>query len=452
MKKFLSLICVLALISALAGCGGTAGSGSPGAASSGASVSSAETGAPAAKDVTLRFSWWGSDSRHTATLKVIDMYKSKNPNVTIEAEYGGADGYQDKRMTEMAGGNAPDIMQMDAPWMNDLKTRFDPFADLGKFSGILDSSTFDANLVTQFGTLNGVLYGLPTGINAMYMLMNTAVLDKAGIDSKQAWTWDSILKDGAKVHAADSNQYFLNMDQHSLEYHVLRTYIKQHTGEQLIKDDYTLGFTEQDLTDALAYVKQLFDNGVMQPASESFMFIDAFYNNPLWVNNNVGADIDWVSMLTARKAGFADTAAVAVVPQLPGAKDTAVLIRPAQLLTVSSKSPNQEEAAKFMNYFFNDPEAISTLKLERSVPATAKAREQLAKEGTMDPLISSVVDNAVKNAGKAENTISANVQFDTILIDAVEKVGYYQAEPEQTAKETIRQFLLKIEELKASAG
>ena len=234
-KKLLSVICMCTMLISLTACGaGTGGDGRSGDSGS-------------EDEITLRFSWWGGDSRHQATLDVIELYESKHPGIKIEAECGGADGYKDKRMTEMAGKNAPDIMQIDAPWLYEMQTQFDAFADLSQFEDVLDMSGFDEDFVNSHCALDGTIYGLPTGINGTYMLMNTAILDAAGIDSTQEWTWDSLLEDGAKVHASDPEAYFLNLDQHSLTYHVLRPYIKQ-----------------------------LFDEGVMEPASESFMYIDAF--------------------------------------------------------------------------------------------------------------------------------------------------------------------------------
>lgn len=414
----------------------------------------AATQAPAAptpdsdEQVTLRFSWWGSDSRHQATLEVIALYESKNPNVKIEAEYGGADGYKDKRMTEMAGGNAPDIMQIDSPWLYDMQTQFEAFADLSKFG--IDVSGFDTAFVNDHGALDGVVYGLPTGINGTYMLLNTALLDAAGVDPAQAWTWDSVLSDGAKVHQADPEAYFMNLDQHSLTYHVLRPYIKQMTGNQFMNPDFTIGFTEEDLAAGLTYIKALFDQGVMQPASESFLYLDAFYDNPIWVNNKVACDIDWTSSLSARMAGFADTAAVTSVPQLTGGKATGVLVRPAQILCVSSTSPYQQQAADFINFFFNDPEAISILELTRSVPATEGARAQLAEEGKLEEIVKTAVDCSLATAGPVENTVAQNMQLENILTDAVEKVGYGLATPEEVAAETMVLLEAKLEELKAS--
>jgi oligogalacturonide transport system substrate-binding protein len=394
-KKLLSVICMCTMLISLTACGaGTGGDGGSGDSGS-------------EDEITLRFSWWGGDSRHQATLDVIELYESKHPGIKIEAEYGGADGYKDKRMTEMAGKNAPDIMQIDAPWLYEMQTQFDAFADLSQFEDVLDMSGFDEDFVNSHCALDGTIYGLPTGINGTYMLMNTAILDAAGIDSTQEWTWDSLLEDGAKVHASDPEAYFLNLDQHSLTYHVLRPYIKQ-----------------------------LFDEGVMEPASESFMYIDAFYDNPIWVNNKVGADIDWTSSLSARMAGFADTAAVTKVPQMENAKDTGILVRPAQIMCISNTSEHQKEAAEFIDFFLNDEEAISILKLERSVPATEAARQQLTESGDLDEIVNSAVNLALENAGATENAISQDMQLENILTDAVENVGYGTATPEEIAKET----------------
>ena len=63
--------------------------------------------------VTLRFSWWGGDSRHEATIKAIELYMEKNPDITIEYEYMGFDTYYQKLLTQLSGGTQPDIVSVD---------------------------------------------------------------------------------------------------------------------------------------------------------------------------------------------------------------------------------------------------------------------------------------------------------------------------------------------------
>ena len=35
------------------------------------------------EEVTLRFSWWGGDSRHEATQKAVDAFMAKYPNIKV---------------------------------------------------------------------------------------------------------------------------------------------------------------------------------------------------------------------------------------------------------------------------------------------------------------------------------------------------------------------------------
>ena len=79
----------------------------------------AMTAASADETITLRFSWWGGDARHEATMKVIEQFEELHPNITIEPEYGSSDGYNDKLATQLAGGTAPDIIQIDPAFLPD---------------------------------------------------------------------------------------------------------------------------------------------------------------------------------------------------------------------------------------------------------------------------------------------------------------------------------------------
>ena len=145
--------------------------------------SSGETEAADAEgqdDITLRFMWWGSDARHEATLAVIEQYEQLHPNVKIEAEYGGYDGYFEKLTTQVSGGTAADIVQFDASMTRDLMAMGEVFADLNDYSAQLDTSDFDQNFLKSFSYYDGRMVGLPTGVNAGIWLTDTSVLEAAG--------------------------------------------------------------------------------------------------------------------------------------------------------------------------------------------------------------------------------------------------------------------------------
>ena len=78
LAKFTAVASIAAL--ALTGCGGSG------------------SAADANGDVTLRFSWWGSESRSAATQKIIEAFEAKNPGIKIQGEYGDWGGYWDKQI------------------------------------------------------------------------------------------------------------------------------------------------------------------------------------------------------------------------------------------------------------------------------------------------------------------------------------------------------------------
>jgi oligogalacturonide transport system substrate-binding protein len=202
MKKLVGSAVALSLLTAsLAACGG----GTPAGTEGNAAQSDPN------KPVTLRFAWWGSDSRHKATLDVINLYKQKNPNVTIEAEYGGFDGYEQKMKTQLAGGTAPDIMQLDQPWLAELTNGNELLLDLNNQASI-DLKNFDATYLKNFVTYNNKVVGLPMGTNGRTLVFNKTLAEKLGIRYDQAWTWDQILEEGKKLHEKDSKLYLMNSD------------------------------------------------------------------------------------------------------------------------------------------------------------------------------------------------------------------------------------------------
>ena len=117
-----------------------------------------------ADQITLRFMWWGGDARNEATLAVIDQYEKLHPEVKIEAEMNSDQGYIDKVSTMLANGTAPDILQQNVDSLPDFISRGDFFVDFKDYPELFDPSGFDETFISQFGTFDGKLLALPTGM------------------------------------------------------------------------------------------------------------------------------------------------------------------------------------------------------------------------------------------------------------------------------------------------
>lgn len=110
----------------------------------------------------------GSQTRHDLTTKVIKLFEEKHPGITIKPEYSGWDGYMDKLTTQVAGSNAPDIVQMDYAFLTDFARRgalldLTPYAD----SKELRTEDHDESMI-KAGTIDDKLYAITLGVNAAW--------------------------------------------------------------------------------------------------------------------------------------------------------------------------------------------------------------------------------------------------------------------------------------------
>ena len=401
------------------------------------------------KPVALRMSWWGGDARHKATLAAIEEYSKKYPNVTIEAEYGGYDGYYQKLVTQLAGNSAPDIMQVDAIWVTDLSNQGDFFVDLRKQKTV-ELGNFNEKMVAEqcVGT-NNQFIGLPAGVTTMTYLLNKKFLDKFGIPADTQWTWDKLLEEGKKVHDKDKNAYLVSTEANVVGGYVLIPYVTQKTGGQWINDDYTIGFDKTILIEALDYVKKLFDTGTMQSMGEASLFNGKMDQNPKWINGEIGSVMEWTSTLSRYKGSNPNGEwIVTAVPQHKDAKQSGVYLKAAALMAVNNKSANADEAVKFLNWFLNDKEASAILGDARGTPASESAKKVLVDSGKVDKDTAKALEIVSKNIGKIPNGISTNSEISDIAKDVYTKVVFAKLTPEQGADEIIKRFQDKLKEIK----
>lgn len=387
----------------------------------------------------LRFMWWGGDDRNAATIDVMNKYMEENPGVSIAAEINSDSGYVDKVAVMLASGTAPDIMQQNVDAVPDFVSRGDFFVDLYQYPELFDTSTFDANFLASFGTFDGKLLAVPTGISGLAMIANNEAAETCGIDLTKQITWESMLADGAKLHQEHPDYYYLNVDTKILTEYVLRPYLRQISGKVLIDNETKeFGFTRETLVEALTFIDQCYKQGVFQPAQESATFWQQIQNNPKWMEGKFVFGFAATSNANLLMTAIPEGSFTAV--KMPLAEDRVndgYFVDTPQYMTVYSKSKNVEEAVKFLNYFYNDPEAQEILRDVRSVPPTAAAREVCAELGILDPVIMQAVSYAESMNGTTDKGLSTSPEVIQIQQDAIESIAYGTATPEEAADRMI---------------
>ena len=205
--KLIGLVLSCALtIGSIMGCGNTANTNTD---SSGETSSAEETqkdGENASEDVVeIRMSWWGDTTRNEKYNEICDRFEAENPDVKVIREFGSWNDYWDKLATQVAGGNAPDVISMHVQYVSDYAGR-DVLADLQPYidSGILDVSKMESGIVDGC-KYNGTMCLVPMGITFTNMLVNQTLLEKYGIDvptNTTDYTWNDLMAMGEKLKAA----------------------------------------------------------------------------------------------------------------------------------------------------------------------------------------------------------------------------------------------------------
>ncbi|WP_454851234.1 ABC transporter substrate-binding protein [Promicromonospora soli] len=136
----------------------------------------------------IRFSWWGSDTRHASTQEIIEAFEAENPDITVVPDFTDWDGYWDKLATSVAAGDTPDVITQEERYISDYSTK-NVLADLGSLE--IDTSKVDDGVLGG-GQIDGTQYGIPSGINAYALVADPELFADAGVDvpDDTSWTWE----------------------------------------------------------------------------------------------------------------------------------------------------------------------------------------------------------------------------------------------------------------------
>jgi len=401
-----------------------------------------------AKDVKLRFSWWGADSRHRGTPAAMKLYESQNPGVKIEGEYGAFANFYLKLITQLNGNTAPDIFQVDYKWVYDLLSQNKSwFVNMKTLSDKIDLSGFDMKYAMAWGSSDDYLIGLPMGVNAIGLVYNKELLDKAGVAVNDNWNWNDLLEAGAKVKQLGKDYYAAFFNKAYLSY-MVKVQIKQKTGNDLIGRDYKLGFAKKDMVEVFAYIQKLLDTGTIPPFEEMVPFEMVYADQtPNWLNGKYGICPTSSSLIPSIRTASKFEIGVARYPIYENAKNPGLITAPTMLLALNARSPNLPEAIKFANWLLNDKDAALVLGDARGMPAAKNARAILAENKKLDKHIQMMVEKAIPFTGGPEGDLSQNQEVVTILDDYIQQIGYRKMTPEKAAEGLMKDLAEKAAEM-----
>ena len=429
MKKTLTAVLLFSLITSLIGCSG------------GAAEKPADTGTktPAvnagdAKDpVKLRIAWWGGQSRHDYTLKVIEMYTEKNPHVTIEPEYAPFDDYWKKLAPQAVAGGLPDIIQMDISYLNQYAGR-NQLADLKPFTenGVLNVADVSENALSG-GEVEGKLVAMNLGVNALQTTFDVDTMKKNGIDiPSKEWTWDDMDKMGAQA-----KEKGLQIGGFAYRHDVFFPYYLRTIGQKMYSDDgKTIGYTDDKaFIDYFTRYQQWYDNGYILSLDKEAQKKGVAEEDEIVLGSSISGT-GWSNQFLAVANLVTDRPLELNPMPGPGIKE-GLFLKPSMYFAVTESSKQKEEAAKFIDFFINDIEANKLIKGERGVPVSSKVKEALKPTlSSNETKIFDYVTWAEANSaiGDPPNPIGA-VEIEKLLRDLSERILFKKIAIDQAASE-----------------
>lgn len=390
--------------------------------------------------ITLRFSWWGGDARHEATLTAIEAYEKSHPNITIEPEYSSFSGYYEKLVTQLASGNAPDFFQVDQGWVAELYARGDAFADFKTYDDVIDLTTIPDSMMTDYCTIDNQVVVLPFGYNGTVFLYNKTLLadwcDEDG--NLEIRTWEDFNRIGRELHEKDPEAYMTTAITDGYLRFILKPMLEQITGKIDIQDDFTLGFTEKEMAQAFDSFLTIFSENTSQPYEEAVLY-DTMQNNPLWLNGKIGGIFLFFSNIDTEIAGLQYDYGVAGLPMFADAQLSGQECCPSLMVAVNKNTEpaHQKASAEFLEWFLNSEEASLILGTVRGVPGSEKALTTLENNNILSDLMAQGVKISNDTLSLKNGAYELNSSVKAVFVEYMEKAIYGVLPPQEASKDMV---------------
>lgn len=336
----------------------------------GASGCAGNTAEGTAEDpVTIRFAWWGNDQRVQDTFEVIEAFEAENPGIKVEGEYSDFGGYWDRMATQVAGGSAPDVFAMSGSYPGEYASR-GALLDLAEVEDQIDTSEFAEGTV-ELGSIDDTQYTITAGVNSMSMVLDLAVFEEAGVElpDDETWSWDDYVELSAELTARSPDGTYGTTPMTNDSF--LMVWARQN-GEVLYSEDGSeVAVSEQTLVDWFEMNKELMENGGAPPAATSVE--DIASGSPeatLMGQGKQAMKISWSNQMNAYSGNAME------MVKLPGESETpGSWLRSSMEYGISARSEHPEEAATFINYLVNSPDAAEIMLIDRGVQANLEVRD-----------------------------------------------------------------------------
>jgi len=323
------------------------------------------------------FAWWGGDGRYAQTTEVVELFLAQSDDVDyVERVVAAWADYWGMMGARAAAGDMPDVFQQDVSRLveyfeSNLKIDLAPYIRDGSIN-----TDYIPQAVIDAGRVNGVVVGIPTGMNVTAMVYNKGLLDSLGLEAPRNITLDQFIDLARAVYAQGGvrTNWAYNDPANQMEVHLRAQGVNLFEGN-------ALGGTADNYVEFFQVVRQGIDEGWhLRP--EHMAGRAGAEQNPMWyppgdgdANLRVWNSPVWSNMVT----GYVNDAPHGMVLNMTTYPSHNPQVsnfgRAAMFLSVSTHSENPDAAVSLIDFFMNSVEAHQIMLGDRGVIVNSRVAD-----------------------------------------------------------------------------
>lgn len=337
------------------------------------------------EECTLTFSWWGGDSRHSATIAAIEAFEKKYPGIKVETTYGAWSGWEDSMATMFATNTAPDINQINWNWLDSYSDDGKAFLDLNKVSKILDLSQYSQSALDQC-VVADELQAIPVSMTGRIFYWNKATFDKAGISVPKSL---SDLKKAGETFKEKLGDDYYPLVLGEYDRMILMVYYLESVYGKAWVEDGKLQYSEDEIKKGLEFIQSLEDSHVT-PSIKTITGdgADSLDKNPKWMNGTYAGIFEWDSSASKFQKALADGQEFVVGDYFADmGKNKGGYSKVSLGFAISETCQHPKEAAMLLNFLLNEDEGTSIMASERGIPLSKAALENCKEKNILNSTV-----------------------------------------------------------------
>lgn len=324
------------------------------------------------EEITLRFTWWGNETRDAITNEAVQAFMDANPNITVETEPTAFDGYFDRLATVTAAGDSPDVVTLGGAYPLEYAAR-GALVDLTT----LDSIDMDAFAPSILGnaTYQDGIYGAPTGGNTVALLANPRLFEEAGLElpNDDEWTWDEFAEIAATISANVEGAFGFE----PRFYDFNRVWFAQR-GYEMYTEEGLLDVEPEVLEEYWTFAQSLLADGAIPSAELISEVILASPEQTLMGQGRSAMITAYTNQVQTYSESSGDDLVLLKFPSETEFERPGMTLLPSQFFAVSSQSEHPEAAAALIDFLLNQEAGATIIGTDRGLSSNADIRELLA--------------------------------------------------------------------------